>query len=167
MPLFCIFDHPQMPLVRISVEKRRRDHDKFGFRLRYVLEISDDQEGHAEHVISLVDDAMGKATKAHGTYQAKYEDVRAAYGELLDAARPPETVPWHDVLRPVALALAATLMVGMIVLIPPATVLFLFVSAIKRQSGLAAMAESAIIWSILDWRPTIYRLIRFGLGGSK
>ena len=81
---FCLYSHPQLPLSRASVEPKRRDETKDGFQLRYIVAISDANQG--DHVISLLDDALGASTRAHGVYQAKYEDVHAAYKTLLDAA---------------------------------------------------------------------------------
>jgi hypothetical protein len=162
MPYFCIFAHPQMPLVRASVEKRRKDLTRDGFALRYSVDVSDQPPEHCEQVIGLLDAALGSRTKAHGVYQAKFEDVMSAFEGL---PRDPPPTDHSDWLRPFALMAAVALTVGMCVLLPLAVIFWMFIAAVQRQSGLVTMAESAVVWSILDWRPTIHRLIHYSRSG--
>jgi hypothetical protein len=163
MPYFCLLAHPQMPLVRATVEKKPRRETKDGFVLRLSIPIPEEWLEHADGVISELDTAMGKATKAHGVYQARYEAVLDAYRGL---DRDPEPFDASPVLRPAALMLALGLTVGMCALLPGAILMFLFVTAFKKQSGFATMAEATILWSIFDWRPLIRKLLVYSKGGK-
>ncbi len=161
MPFFDVYDHPQMPLTRIVVEDRSRPVTKDGFRLRRSVDLAHSSREHGLAVIALVDAAMGAKTKAPGVYQARYDEVRAAIEAL---PRRPKPFDPHPYLRWPALAAGIALTAAMCVAVPIVTVMFLIVSAIKRQSGFAAMAEATIIGSIFDWRPFIHRLFRYFKG---
>ena len=163
MPHFCIFDHPKMPIIRVSIEPRRRDETKDGFRLRYIVQVA--SADHADDVISTLDDLMGKQTRAHGIYQASYDAVKAEYDGLLRDAMSDAPLDWSPLLRAAAVVAGVVLTIGMSIILPCAVLLWLFVSALKSQSGLTAMAESAVVWSIFDWRPFIQRLFHYANTG--
>lgn len=165
MALFCIFSHPQLPLVRISIEPKRKNETRDGFVLRYMLEIPKDGSDHADDVIHTIDDAMGKCTRAHGLYQTTYEVVKATYDDLLADAMADRPIDYAPVLRAAAVIVATLLTIAMSVILPLVTMLWLFISAIKNQSGIRAMAESAIVWSIFDWRPLIHKLFHYANTG--
>jgi hypothetical protein len=166
MALFCIFDHPNLPVVRVSVERRRTDVTRDGFRLRYMAPIAPDSEAHADSVISMLDDDLGRRTRGHGVYQAKYDEVRAAYGLLLAEAGPEPTDFWQESLRAGAIVLAVALTVTMAFVLPITVFMWLIISAVKRQNGLVAMAEASVVWSIVDWRPLIHKLIFYWRDGK-
>lgn len=164
MPYFSIFDHPKLPLVVVRLEKRRRDVDKDGFRLRYVLPLpSNTDEGHADDVIDLLDGLMGARTRSHGVYQAKYEEVRAAYGSLFP---PEESDDTNELLRAGALLLAVPIGAVSAVALVAVTFGFLIFAAFRRQSGFAAMAEYAILCEIVDARPLVHKLLLYWRDGK-
>ncbi len=148
-----------MPLVQITVEDRQRlVPDKFGFRPRYSLPI--ESKPHANDVVSTFDRLMGFRTKAPGVYQATYDEVRGAYQTLLDEVPPDRMRPY---LRTLAFFGAMTLLLVMCFVLPFALFGFLLMTALRRQSGFEAMYEGTILWRLLDWRPTIRRLLDYAL----
>lgn len=160
---FCLYSHPQLPLSLASIESKRRDKTKDGFELRYIVAISDATQG--DHVISLLDDMLGDATRSHGVYQARYENVHAAYKTLLDAAMVPEGINWTPMLQAAAMIAGISLTVAMCVLLPMAVIFWAVISMFKRQGGITAMAETAVVWSIFDWRPIIHKLFHYANTG--
>lgn len=158
MPLFVIRDHPKLPVVVARIEKRREETDRDGFRLRYVAKIPEGHADAARTVIEMLDDRMGKATRAPGVYQAKYEAVREAYSEVLPVPAVRKRPLW---LRCLAGATAFALIFGMIACLTFVVPFLLFFGAIKKQSGFAFMAEVALVTDFFDWRPTIARLIDY------
>lgn len=165
MPFFCIFHHPQLPLIRVSVEPKRKDQTRDGFVLRYIMDVGPHNAKHADDVITTLDGLMGKSTRAHGLYQTTYEAVRAEYDDLLGRATDDRPLDVSPMLRAAAVIAAILLTIAMCVILPTVTLLWLFLSALKRQGGLTAMAESAVVWSIFDWRPIIQRLFHYANTG--
>lgn len=167
MPVFSIYDHPQMPVVMVRVCKRRENSTKDGFRLRYCAELSAKSEEHADDVISTLDEAMGTATKAHGVYQAKYDDVRRVYEGLLNSVGSSSGGPTDTgLLRALALMAGICLTIAMVVIVPMVTIFWLVVCAFKRQSGLVTMGETFVMGNIFDWRPLIHKLFHYSQSGK-
>ena len=145
---FSIASHPQLPLVVAkATERRPKDVDKDGFQLRYIAAL----DGAAsDYIVELLDGAMGPKTKAPGVYHAKYDEVREALQNILDDAPKPKAPPMvFRVLAGIA-AVALTAAFGFFAV--AGTIFWLAVCAMKRQSGLLTMAETAVVWRILDWR---------------
>ncbi len=166
MPHFCLYDHPQFGLVNAKVTKRREDTTKDGLRLRYIVELDEAGQNNADNVITMLDDAMGKRCKAHGFYQAKYEDVYAVYKDLLDASIRENTPLDTGLLRAAALMLGVALTGAMCFLLPMVILAWLIICAFKSQSGMLTAAESAVVWTIFDWRPLIHKLFAYSQDGK-
>lgn len=162
MPYFVIQTHPQLPLVVAKVVQRKpKSTDKDGFYTRYIAAVDDQATEGAEAVIEMLDEAMGDARKGPGVYQASYEAVRSAYGEIIASRQAPR----HHVAVRIASGVAALLLtIAFTAAVTLGTIAWLFVSAFKKQSGLLTMAETAVLWSIFDWRPLIRKLARIAYG---
>lgn len=77
---------------------------------------------------------------------------------------PPATsrpTQWNQGLRVGALILAVVLAMAMAAILPQVTIMWLIITTLRNQSGLRAMAETAVVWSIFDWRPAIHKLIAY------
>lgn len=164
MPFFCISDHPQLPIIRVLIHKKMpKPIDKEGFRLRYTTtDLPETAVQGAQLAIEALDESMGPRTKAPGMYQAKYDEVRRAYQAILDKAPKPRGRP--ILLRIAAGLLAIALMFAMGFCLTGGIIIWMVVCAFKHQSGLLTMAETAIVWRILDWSPTIRFFGRYALG---
>lgn len=161
MPTFQLWDHPQLPLVMATAETRRRDRDKSGFRPRYVVEIT--SRDHADDVIRMLDDAMGEATRAHGVYQARYDDVRAAYGALLASAGPPPRNAWDLAFRAGALLLGAAVLALAVSARLVMTALSLAFCALRGRSGAHVMLELHVITALTSPHGLVRRLWGYAL----
>lgn len=161
MPYFCFHDHPQLPVVHVTVRPSAVRQTKDGFRLRYALKIPAELEAHGNHVIGEIDSRMGRATRAHGVYQARFEDVIAAYVGLLKEAGPAKP-PRDLALRQLALVAALLLTAARCAIMPAAFIGWTIVVAMRHHtSALRVMAETAVIDHVLDWRPLIWRLLHY------
>lgn len=161
MPHFCIWEHPQYRIVRANLVERRpnpRKADPDGFVLRYTVQITEQAVEGALQAIDMLDDAMGDRTKGGGVYQASYADVRAAYESVLGAAPRPKGD--HIAMRALCLVVGAALLGASCCLIVWSTIVWAVICMFRNRSGLMVMAESAIIWSIVDWRRPAMLLIR-------
>jgi hypothetical protein len=160
MPFFCISVNPRLPVVVAAIHKKRpHGADRDGFSARYIAQLDANGVRGAELVIAQLDDLMGSKTKAPGTYQSSYQEVRELFDAIMQDAPKPEPRPvW---LRWLALLTALALAAIMAVTIPWAVLFWLFWSAIRSVNGLVLAAETEVLFSILDWRPTITRLIAY------
>lgn len=144
------------------VEKAPKPVDRDGFELRYIAALDQASLLGAQTVIDKLDVHFGKRTKSEGVYQAPYEEVRAQLQAFLDEA--PRPFKRNLIVRSAAGVAAVALMFAMGFCAVGGTMFWLVVCAFKRQSGLLTMAESAVVWRMLDWRPMIHYLVRIALG---
>ena len=152
-----------MPIVLVAIhEKRPKDTDKDGFQLRYIAEVHGTAIEGAQITIEMLDEALEQKRRDSGVYQCKYQEVRDALQVIMDAAPKPWTSNIFVRIGAGLLAFALTMVMGAAV--AAGTLFWLVVCAVKKQSGMLTMAETAVMWSILDWRPIIHPLIRIALG---
>lgn len=144
------------------VEKAPKAVDRDGFELRYIAALDPAGVKGAQIVIDKLDVYFERRTRAEGVYQAPYDEVRTQLQAFLGQA--PRRLVRHPIVRGAAGVAAVLLMFAMGFCAVGGTMFWLVVCAFKRQSGLLTMAESAVVWRMLDWRPMIQRLVRIALG---
>jgi hypothetical protein len=88
-----------------------------------------------------------------------HQDVMRALSAIIVASSEIEVKPApKDFSQYVSLIAGLLLTLAMCAILPLAVVGWLAICAFKRQSSLLTMYESEMVWSILDWRPTIAKL---------
>jgi hypothetical protein len=151
----------KITIIQIA-DKSPKPLDRDGFELRYIAGLDQASVVGATVTIGKLNNHFGKKTKGNGVYQATYEEVRAQLQVFMDEA--PRPIKRNPFVRGAAGIAAVALMFAMGFCAVGGTMFWLVVCAFKRQSGLLTMAESAVVWRMLDWRPMIHYLVRIALG---
>jgi hypothetical protein len=167
MPYFSVRHVPNMPLVLVDVtDLKPKVRGKDGFELFWCVEVFEGNLRGAELAIERLDERMGSRRRHRGVYQAKLEDVWAELSAILAEHAAQASAPLLTPMERVACGVAAAaLLFVMTAIAVPATIAWMVVCAFRKQSGLHAMADTAILFSIFDWRALIHKLARMAYYG--
>jgi hypothetical protein len=165
MPYFSVRHYPDMPLTVVSVTDRRPQRvAKDGLVLIHCAQVSHEAAVGAEKWIDGLDRHMGSRRKHRGIYQVRVQEIMELYELMLEenADRPVHSMP----ARIAAGIVAVALLFLMCAIAVPMGIFWLAVCAFKHQSGLRAMAETAVMFSIFDWSRPIEKLARIARYGK-
>jgi hypothetical protein len=164
MPYFSVRHAPGMPLVIVDVtDLRPKVKAKDGFEVFYCVKIEPSAVLGAEIVIDRLGIIFGTRTKHRGVFQAKLDDVWSAVVSELEAAA---SIPRYSVPERVGAGAAAlALLFVSCAVATPCVLAWMVVCAFRKQSGLRAMAETAVVFSLFDFRRPIRHFGRIALHG--
>lgn len=164
MSYFCIIGHAQFPLVRVEILDKRFTKDKQGFYAVHTVHLETETEiDGARHTIAVLDNMFAASRKASGVYQTDLQSVVDAYEAILEGQDQPTPRPIQD-------RIAAGFAAGLLFLwiTGAGTVFFvcwLVIIAVRQQSGLMAVAETAFIHTVLfGHRDLFVKLVEIALG---
>jgi len=178
MPYFCMFEDTGHTVTRVEVRSVQPEPviEPPGWIPRYVAEVNGEALFGARIVMDRMDVQFERARHSGGVYAISYPAAREWLAHQLQTApsSPPQAstiaaINWSDRLRPwlrIAAGLAAVALFAAYVLVNVwmTFVWFAYITLTHRQrSPIRAMAETGILFWILDWRRPIQKLARIAL----
>lgn len=181
MPFLCLYQSSDKLLVRVQVQQEISPSlDESAWTLRLTARCEGKAEGTAYVLLNFIDWRFAKQLDGPGVVRASYEEVREELRRFLDHAEKhsatpelptpivrPSTSSHGPVLRVAAGALALGLFMVSIGLQVLAFFIWPVVICFKRQSSLLTAAETAFLFTILDWSRPIHSLVWVALGRKR
>jgi hypothetical protein len=180
---FCIFENSEHTMSRVEIRAVQPEPvaEPPGWVPKYVAILSDGPLEGAEIVLARMEREFCDRRVGRGLYTLDYPTLRRWLDEQFahpEKYGPPPVagvVPAPTLgsselfLRILAGAGASLLLVAFVVINVWATFLWFFYITVRRRrwSPLTTMAETNVLFSLLDWRRAIYRLTNIALNRTR